>query len=90
MNHTLDFGNCYCYAKNFTINGIRADSDDFGEQCDRSPETAADHCCGDMHFTPKDSTPEILAKYNITKTDYDFIASKLEDGLSFGACGYCE
>lgn len=42
-----------------------------------------------MRFTGKKATPEILEKYKITEKKYAEIVEKLEDGLSFGGCGWC-
>ena len=73
----------------FTINGVDAYYEDFGEKYDRDPENAEDYACGDMRFTGNPSTPEILDKYKITEEEYQEVVSKLEDGLSFGCCGLC-
>jgi hypothetical protein len=89
MNLELKFGSALCYTPIFTINGIKAYSGDFGEQSDRSPETAEDYSCGDMQFTRVPAKPEVLEKYGITGPEYELIASQLEVGLSFGSCGLC-
>lgn len=89
MKLELEFASAFCYTPTFTINGIRADDADFGEQFDRSPETAEDYSCGDMQFTRVPATPEILEKYDITWAEYELIAGQLEAGLSFGRCGWC-
>lgn len=90
MKLKLEFGECFCYTPVFNINGVNADTDDFGEQYDRSSETAEPYCCGDMRFTRKYSTAEVLRKYNINESEYELIAEKLEIGLSFGSCGWCQ
>lgn len=89
MDLELSFGHSLCYTPTFKINGIDADSDDFGEQYDRSPETADDYCCGDMRFTSVPPKPEVLEKYSINEAEYAIVASQLENGLSFGNCGWC-
>jgi hypothetical protein len=89
MKLKLEFGTALCYTPTFTINGILADSYDFGEQGDRTPEEAEDYACGDMQFTRVPATPEVLAKYGITGPEYELIAGQLEVGLSFGSCGWC-
>jgi len=89
MKLKLEFGRALCYTPTFTINGIRADSDDFGEQYDRASEEADDYACVDMQFTRVPPTPEVLAKYGITGPEYELIAGQLEVGLSFGLCGGC-
>jgi len=78
-----------CATSVFTINGIKAHYEDFGEQYDRDSENAEDYACGDMQFTGNPSTTEILLKYKITEEEYQEVVSKLEDGLSFGCCGLC-
>lgn len=89
MKLELEFGTAYCYTSTFIINGSDADHKDFGEQFDRSPETAEDYACGDMQFTRIPATPEVLEKYGITEVEYNLIAGLLEEGLSFGCCGWC-
>jgi len=90
MELDLSFGKTLCYATVFSINGIDAISSDFGTKYDRSPGTADDYGCGDMQFTRVPPKPEVLKKYKITEEEYALIASKLEDGLSFGSCWKCE
>jgi hypothetical protein len=80
---------CLCAMELFEVNGVRADSDDFGSQGDEDQQNAEDYACGNMKFCRKESTPEVLAKYSITETEYAEVATKLEDGLSFGSCGWC-
>lgn len=80
---------CLCAMELFEVNGVSADPNDFGNQEDEDRENAEDYACGDMQFRRKQPTPEILAKYHITEAEYADVASKLEDGLSFGSCGWC-
>jgi hypothetical protein len=89
MELELEFGHALCYTPTFKINGIDADSDDFGEKYDRDTENAEDYGCGDMQFTRVEPKSEVLEKYNISETEYFEIAKKLEGGLSFGCCGWC-
>jgi len=42
-----------------------------------------------MQFTGVEATAEVLEKYKITKDEYNEIVAKLEEGLSFGSCGWC-
>jgi len=86
--HVL-FGSALCYTKEFTINGVAASDKDFGEKYDRSPDDAELYGCGDMRFTRKPSLAEILLKYAITEGEYSTVCDKLEEGLSFGSCGWC-
>lgn len=85
----LEFGSAFCYTPTFEVNGVEAEWEDFGEKYDRSPETAEDYGCGDMQFTMSPPTKEVLDKYQIDEEQYEEIARKLEDGLSFGNCGWC-
>lgn len=89
MNLVLEVYDALCETSVFTINGIRADNDDFGSKCDEGAEYADDYCCGNMQFTPKPATQNILDKYKITVSEYNEIAEKLNEGLSFGSCGWC-
>jgi len=45
-----------CATSKFTINGVRANSNDFGTQADRNPEEAEDYACADMQFERIPST----------------------------------
>lgn len=89
MKLELEFGDALCYTPTFKINDIAADSGDFGEKYDRSPETAEDYACGDMQFTRVPPKQEVLEKYGITEAEYALVADQLESGLSFGCCGWC-
>lgn len=89
MKLQLEIGKALCYTPVFIINDIPADSTDFGEQGDSSPETAEDYCCGDMQFTTIPPTPAVLNKYGITIDEYLKVSSALSEGLSFGSCGWC-
>jgi hypothetical protein len=89
MELKLKIYGCLCATSEFLVNGISADSDDFGDQGDESYEYAEDYACGDMRFTGKQATTEILEKYKINNEEYNEIVSQLEEGLSFGSCGWC-
>lgn len=89
MRKELKIYDCLCATKQFTINGVAADEDDFGTQGDDAPDEAEPYGCGDMHFTPKPATDAILKKYKISTDEYTAIASELEAKLSFGSCGWC-
>ncbi len=89
MKLELEICDSLCVTELFVINGISADSDDFGTQGDNDADNAEDYGCGDMIFERKTDTNEILKKYNITKEEYEKTAEKLEKGLSFGCCGWC-
>lgn len=89
----VEFGEAFCYCREFTVNGRDADYEDFGERYDRAPDNAPAYCCKDMRFTRFTDEATILKccnKYGITPKQYDEICSELEKGLSFGSCGLCE
>ena len=89
MNLEIEFGTSLCYTPVFRINGIEADYSDFGEKYDRDPDSAEDYACGDMQFTATPPTDAVLSKYEITLAEYAVVARQLEEGLSFGSCGWC-
>jgi len=89
MKLELKVFSCLCTTEVFTINTVIADSDDFGSNVDLGSEFAKDYCCGDMTFIGKPSTVTILDKYSITEEEYRKVIEKLEEGLSFGSCGWC-
>jgi len=89
MSHEIVFGTSFCYTPIFTINGKDAESDDFGRQGDNAPEDAEPYGCGDMTFSPRAPTDEVLQKYGIDELEYWTIANSLAEGLSFGSCGWC-
>lgn len=88
MELKLKVFSALCALEEFEINGIKADSSDFGSQYDRDPDAADDYCCGDMYFEPALATQEILDKYKISITEYNDICERL-DVLSFGCCYWC-
>ena len=78
-----------CSLQDFVINGIEADEDDFVDKYDHSPETAEEYACGDMKADVIPATNEVLRKYKITSLEYQEIAEKVADAVSFGCCGWC-
>jgi hypothetical protein len=89
MKLKLEIGKYLCCTPTFVINGIQADTHDFGEKFDRSPETGEEYGCGDMQFTAIPPTLEVLTKYGISNIEYTLIADQLQKGLSFGQCSLC-
>jgi hypothetical protein len=89
MKLELTIFSSLCSTDTFKVNNIVADRDDFGLSYDTSPETAEEYGCGSRVFEGIEATSEILAKYSITKEEYLEIVCKLEEGLSFGSCGWC-
>jgi len=88
MKLNLDVLRFLCSPDVFEINGIEAEWDDFGDLYDRG-SGAEEYACANMQFTGIDSTPEILAKYGISQSEYNEVVSELVEKLSFGACGRC-
>jgi len=89
MLFELSIYSAFCSTIKFTINGIDAATGDFGEQYDRDSENAYDYACGNMQFTRIAATKEVLEGYCITEDEYSKICDELEEGLSFGGCGWC-
>lgn len=78
-----------CSCREFTVNGIDADVDDFGRTDDCNPGIAEQYGCGDRQFLPKYATDAVLAKYGITLLQYAEICELLKDKLAVGMCGWC-
>lgn len=78
-----------CSAEEFEINGVKADTRDFGDSEDADPGHAEYYSCGDMQFYPVPSAEKVLEKYSITQGEYSEVCKMLQDGLSFGTCGMC-
>lgn len=78
-----------CRLEVFTINGMNADQDDFGDIYDSDAERAEPYACADMIFNPMPPTEEVLGKYNITEKEYDTICDELKSELHVGSCGWC-
>lgn len=78
-----------CATEVFTVDGVKADTDDFGSSSDAAPDEAEAYACGNRQFERIPATPEVLAKYGIGVEEYESIAGQLEQGLSFGRCHWC-
>lgn len=89
MKLGIRFGTAYCYTREFVINGVDADIDDFGEKYDHAPELAPACGCGNMMFESKPPTQKILDKYHISAGEYSKVCGRLETGLCFGRCCWC-
>jgi hypothetical protein len=89
MKLELEIYGSLCSTSVFIINGIEAYEGDFGDKYDDDPDGAEDYACGNMQFYPSCPTEKILTKYKINTSEYMEIASRLEEGLSFGSCGWC-
>lgn len=75
----------------FTINGIDADVDDFGESKDWAPEYAPEYGCGNRAFRAFEYTSEkILDKYHINVHEWEQICDMLEAKLDWGCCADCQ
>lgn len=85
----MEVYSCLCSLSKFTINGINADYDDFGEKYDHDEDEADEYGCGDMRFDARPPTKEILNTYGITEEEYYEICNDLDEKLSFGYCGWC-
>ena len=78
-----------CSLKKFVINGIVANSCDFVDNYDHSPETVEDYSCGNMQADIIPATSDVLEKYKITIDEYKEIADKVAEEVSFGCCDWC-
>lgn len=77
----------YCSTELFTINGILANSSDFGSSWDVCVKE--NYGCVNMQFHASPSSNKVLKKYKISTDEYSEICKKLKEGLSFGKCGWC-
>lgn len=78
-----------CELKIFTINGKKANKNDFGEISTHG-KSDEDFCeCVDMYFESNPPMEKVLNKYNITEEEYYNICNKLEDELYVGDCEWC-
>ena len=89
MDLRMQVYSAMCHLSVFTINGINADENDFVDKYDHDEENAEDYGCGDMRADILPATEEVLIKYGISITEYNEIASKVSEELSFGCCGWC-
>jgi hypothetical protein len=79
-----------CNVKEFVINGIKADYEDFITLYDHDRENAPNYGCGDMICDIKDINSKVCKKYGInTDSEYNDIANDLCEKLSIGYCEYC-
>ena len=79
-----------CTTKRFYINGISADTDDFGYITDTDPDNAPDYGCGCMEFIPSDDKMrKAMEKYSISAYEFRTVQYMLEDKLYVGSCGWC-
>lgn len=86
------YGGLPCELMTFTINGMKADIDDFGCSFDSDWENAEPYCCG-CHIFERCKTAQqmqlAMEKYDLTAKEYDDICEQLEDVLYVGSCGWC-
>ncbi len=81
---------CACSIGKFTINGIKADVDDFGDAYDHDTENRPEYGCGDYRFEPhKYPSRAVLEKYKIELIDWFEIQAMLEEKLGIGRCEWC-
>ena len=79
-----------CALETFSINGIKADKDDFGVGRDVDEFNAAPYCCGYWKFTARLATQAALNKYKISVDEYNEVAPMLESALDVGRCCWCD
>lgn len=84
-----------CSIAKFTINGKKANADDFGKQTDLHPERATlvfggvAYECGDRGFLSIYPTKAVLSKYDLALEGYWKVCDILEDKLHIGGCDFC-
>ena len=81
-----------CACEIFTINGVRADLDDFGCTEDISPETARPYSCGCRQFIPdpdEETTIKAMQKYHLSEKEFEEVCAELAEKLFVGSCGLC-
>lgn len=81
------YGSLPCCLMEFTVNGIDADLDDFGEK-NLFDGSCMDSECG-CEFIPKEPTVGVLIKYRITEAEYKRVCEELSDELYVCDCGCC-
>jgi len=89
MKLKIESYSALCALRKFSINNINADMDDFVDQYDHAPHLAEDYACGDMRADIKPTSEDVLTKYGITINEYNEIAEKVAEKVSFGCCGWC-
>ena len=79
-----------CALEKFTVNGITADTEDFGMGFDEGASYAEDYACGNYVFEALVAAPKgVCEHYHITEDEWYDIACQLEDLLHVGECGWC-
>jgi hypothetical protein len=85
------YGGLPCSLERFVINGINADTDDFGSGSDKGSreQECEPYGCANWIFVGKPPTEKVLIKYCIRLEEYNYVVSQLERTLSVGSCGMC-
>lgn len=78
-----------CRTREFTINGIKADQDDFGEMHLEAGEDEWEYGCQNSCFWSNPPSEEVLQKYHITAAEYIDVCNILHRELVSGNCGCC-
>ena len=81
------FDSLPCSLRTFTIGGIVADEDDFGEK-EFGSGSCMDNSCS-CTFIPGKPTKEVLEKYKITEEEFYNICEELVIELNVSSCGCC-
>lgn len=89
MKLEIEVYDALCSLSKFKINSIDAEESDFVYKYDHDSENAEDYGCGDMSADIQPCSQEILKKYQITETEYNEVAEKVSELVSFGCCGWC-
>lgn len=78
-----------CRLEIFVINGVDGDEEDFVDNYDHAPEMAEDYGCGDRRADILPHSKRVLEKYKINPDEYEEIAAKVAEAVSFGCCNNC-
>jgi hypothetical protein len=84
------YGALPCATSTFTINGIDADTSDFGSmESDGCPSECEGYDCHNKHFVPDTVDKKIMEKYDISNNEVKEVQEKLTEILNVGDCGWC-
>ena len=81
------FDSLPCSLRTFTIGGIVADEDDFGEK-EFGNGSCMDNSCS-CTFIPGKPTKGVLEKYKINEEEFYNICEELVNELYVSSCGLC-
>ena len=78
-----------CELEVFTINGIKADRDDFGFLDGYCGEYEDYSCSRRIFIIEEDKKEKAMLKYHLTEAEYEVVCSELKSECYIDECGYC-